>query len=88
MACPVTRGDLTWRCNRRDSSRDWRATSGDMSAHVHSLDGRWPFDEAEDTAVVACEHVIVGGGQSCACHTTAMGNGSSIAVTAMPTQCR
>jgi hypothetical protein len=32
-----------------------------MSDHAHKFDGRWPFTEAENTAVFACDHVIHGG---------------------------
>jgi hypothetical protein len=32
-----------------------------MTAHSHSFDGRWPFDEAENTAVFGCEHVLKDG---------------------------
>ena len=29
-----------------------------MSAHSHSFDGKWPFLDAENTAVFCCEHVF------------------------------
>lgn len=31
-----------------------------MSTHAHKFDGRWPFQEAENTAVFCCEHVFAG----------------------------
>ena len=29
-----------------------------MSTHAHSFDGRWPFEDAENTAAFCCEHVF------------------------------
>jgi len=29
-----------------------------MSTHAHSFDGRWPFADAENTAVFCCDHVF------------------------------
>jgi hypothetical protein len=30
-----------------------------MSTHSHNFDGRWPFEEAENTAAFCCEHVFL-----------------------------
>ena len=29
-----------------------------MTTHSHSFDGRWPFQEAESTLAICCEHVF------------------------------
>lgn len=31
-----------------------------MNIHRHSFDGKWPFRDAENTAVFCCEHVFAG----------------------------
>ena len=27
-------------------------------SHIHNFDGRWPFENAENTAAYSCEHVV------------------------------
>ena len=42
----------------RRSARRSTQVLGAVSTHVHAFDGRWPFDDAVNTAVFCCEHVF------------------------------